>query len=194
MKKVKEKGLYSRFRFESRVDRFSHLQYAYDMMIVGNKCWSNIRILKAILLLFKSMSGLKVNFQKSSLVGINVSQGWVMEATRIINYKICSIPFNYIGIPIGANPKRKNTWNNVIEIVKTKLSRWKNIYLTFDGRVVLLKSILYVLPIYFFSFFKALKGIISNIESIFKHFLWGGSVEERKINWISWDKVYRSIK
>ncbi|GAU48120.1 hypothetical protein TSUD_141420 [Trifolium subterraneum] len=57
------------------------------------------------------------------------------------------------------------------------------------GRLVLIKFVLSSIPVYFLSFFKAPTGIISLIESIFKAFLWGGSEDSRKINWIKWDKV-----
>jgi hypothetical protein len=52
------------------------------------------------------------------------------------------------------------------------------------GRLILLKSILFSISMYFLSFFKAPTGIISLMKSIFKAFLWGESEESRKINWI----------
>jgi len=51
----------------------SHLQFADDTLILGAKSWANIWAMRAILLLFQSMSGLKVNFSKSCLVGVNVA-------------------------------------------------------------------------------------------------------------------------
>jgi hypothetical protein len=57
------------------------------------------------------------------------------------------------------------------------------------GRIVLLKSVLSALPIYFLSFFKVPPGIISSIESLFKNFLWGGSDEAKKIHWVKWERV-----
>jgi hypothetical protein len=60
------------------------------------------------------------------------------------------------------------------------------------GRLVLLKSVLTALPIYFLSFFKAPSGIISQIESLFKNFLWGGSDEAKKIHWVKWDKICKA--
>jgi hypothetical protein len=57
------------------------------------------------------------------------------------------------------------------------------------GRLVLLKSVLSALPIYFLSFFKAPSGIISQLESLFKKFLWGGSEEAKKIHWVKWEKI-----
>jgi len=50
----------------------SHLQFADDTLILCEKSWANIRAMCAILLLFEELSGLKVNFSKSLLVGVNV--------------------------------------------------------------------------------------------------------------------------
>jgi len=55
----------------------SHLQFANDTLILGAKSWANIRAMRAILLLFQSLSGLKVNFSKSCLVGVNVAHSWL---------------------------------------------------------------------------------------------------------------------
>lgn len=48
----------------------SHLQYADDTLILGEKSWANIRAMRDVLLLFEALSGLKVNFSKSQLVGV----------------------------------------------------------------------------------------------------------------------------
>ena len=58
--------------------------------------------------------------------------------------------------------------------IKSRLSSWKSKYLSFDGRLVLLKTVLTSLPVYALSFFKALSSIISLIESIFKKINWVG--------------------
>jgi len=58
----------------------SHLQFADDTLILGEKSWANIRAMRAVLLLFEVLSGLKVNFSKSQLVGVNVPSSWLAEA------------------------------------------------------------------------------------------------------------------
>lgn len=35
---------------------------------------------------------LKVNFQKSELVGVNVSRSWLLEATIVLNCKVSALP------------------------------------------------------------------------------------------------------
>jgi hypothetical protein len=55
--------------------------------------------------------------------------------------------------------------------------------------LVLLKSVLSAVPVYFLSFFKAPSGIISSLDSIFSNFFWGGGEDVRKISWIKWDNI-----
>jgi hypothetical protein len=54
-----------------------------------------IRAMKAILILFELVSGLKVNLYKSMLVGVNVNE-WLIDAAVVVNCKICRIPFVYL--------------------------------------------------------------------------------------------------
>ncbi|GAU37198.1 hypothetical protein TSUD_30630 [Trifolium subterraneum] len=49
----------------------SHLQFADDTLLVGVKSWANVRALRAVLILFERISGLKVNFHKSLPIGGN---------------------------------------------------------------------------------------------------------------------------
>jgi len=55
--------------------------------------------------------------------------------------------------------------------------------------LTLLKSVMTSLPFYALSFFNALSGIISSIESLFKNFFWGESEDHKKIPWIGWNTV-----
>ena len=81
--------------------QLTHLQFADDTLIIGEKSWLNVRSMRAVLLLFEEMSGLKVNFNKSMLTGVNISDSWLAEASMVMNCRTGSIPFLYLGIPIG---------------------------------------------------------------------------------------------
>jgi len=126
-----------------------------------------VRALHAVLALFAEMSGLKVNFNKSLLVGINIADSWLYEATSILNCKVGKVPFVYLGLSIGGDPRRLAFWEPVLKTIKSRLSGWQSRFLSYGGRLVLLKFVLTALPVYALSFFKALPGIISIIESIF---------------------------
>ncbi|XP_039682999.1 uncharacterized protein [Medicago truncatula] len=133
----------------------SHLQFADDTLLIGNKSWANVRALRAGLVLFEAMSGLKVNFHKSSLVGVNINASWLSEAASVLGCKVGKIPFLYLGLPIRGNPRRLLFWEPIVNCIKSRLSGWHSRYLSFGGRLILLKSVLTALPVYALSFFKA---------------------------------------
>ena len=148
----------------------SHLQFADDTLILGEKSWANVRAMRAVLHLFAAMSGLNVNFNKSELVGVHVSQSWLLEASSVLRCRVGALLILYLGLPVGGDPRRLNFWEPVINRIKSRLSGWKSRHLSFGGRLVLLKSVLTSLPVYALSFFKAPSGIIASIESLFIRF------------------------
>ena len=56
--------------------------------------------LKFILLCFEAMSGLKINFAKSEVVVTGVDDLEAMRVAHLLNCKLGSYPFNYLGLPI----------------------------------------------------------------------------------------------
>ena len=148
-----------------------------------------MRALRAILTLFESMSGLKVNYHTSMLVGVNVEESWLGEAAFVLSCKIGKIPFMYLGLSIGGDARRLSFWEPVIDCIKSRLSDRKSKNLSFGGRLILLKSVLSSLPVYALSFFRAPAGIISSIKSILINFFWGGSEDNMKIAWVDWESI-----
>jgi hypothetical protein len=100
-----------------------------------------------------------------------------------------SFPFKYLGLPVGGNPGRVNTWEPLVDQFSKKLSSWGNRYLTLGGRIVLLNFILNVIPIFYLSFLKMSASVIKKVVGIQRGFLRGGTEVGRKINWVSWKVV-----
>lgn len=100
------------------------------------------------------MSGFKVNFNKSMLVGVNIADSWLGEATTILGCQVGKVHFFYFGLPIGGEPRHLKFYEVVLKRIKSRLSGWKSRFLSFGGRLVILKSILTSLPVYVLYFFK----------------------------------------
>ena len=73
----------------------THLQFADDALIIGEKSWMNVCSMRAVLLLFEEVSGLKVNFHKSMLTGVNISDSWLEIAASVMNCRRGALPFVY---------------------------------------------------------------------------------------------------
>lgn len=76
---------------------------------MGEATWDNIWAIKCVLQLFEAAFGLKVNFNKSQLLGFNLEGDWLDRAARVLHCSIGSVPFKYLGLPIGANSGNKHT-------------------------------------------------------------------------------------
>jgi len=82
------------------------LQFADDTLFLCEDSFSNIFNIKAILRCYELASGLKINFHKSKLVGVNVerkSLGWF---AKLLNYVVTKVPFIYFGLEVGENPRK----------------------------------------------------------------------------------------
>jgi len=70
-------------------------------------------------------------------------------------YKCCdrNLPFKYLGLPEGTNPKRISTWEPLLEKLRRKLNSWTNRYISFGGCIVVLKAVQNSVPIFFLSYY-----------------------------------------
>nr|GEW30324.1 RNA-directed DNA polymerase, eukaryota [Tanacetum cinerariifolium] len=127
-------------------------------------------------------------------MGVGVPIGEITEMANIIGCEASTIPFVYLGVPVGANMTRSECWKELIDNFKTRLSRWKVKTLSVSGRLTLLKSVLGSIAIYYMSVFKTLIAIIKEIEAIRNQLFLGADTDENKITWIKWNKVMANKK
>ncbi|KAL5133001.1 hypothetical protein HKD37_03G006389 [Glycine soja] len=68
----------------------------------------NVKAIKAILWSFELVSGLKINFSKSSFGVVGMLERWKEDAAMFLNCSLLVIPFLYLGTLIGTNPRVPN--------------------------------------------------------------------------------------
>ena len=145
--------------------------------------------MKAIQRGFEIASGLKINFHKSSLVGINVENTNLRCYSKLLNCGQMGYPFKYLGLEVGGNPRKKTFWKPVLEKLKVRLSVWKGRFLSLAGRTCVIKSVLTAIPLFYLSVYKSPESVYKSIISTQRKFLWGWGKEKRPISWVSWGDV-----
>lgn len=70
---------------------------------------------------------------------------------NIIGCDVLPLPISYLTLPLRVRASRKSIWNLVLEKMGNKLAHWKGNYLSFRGKLILLKSEPASMPTYFFS-------------------------------------------
>ena len=111
-------------------------------LFFGEATMQNVKTIKAILRSFELVSELKINFAKSSFGAIGKPEQWRFEAAEYLNYRILSLPFTYLGLPIGDNPRRSELWDPLIRKCERKLASWKHRHISFGGRVTIINAVL----------------------------------------------------
>jgi len=182
-------NLFEDFKIGDNGLTVSHLQYANDTLCIGKATVDNLWMMKALLRGFEMASGLKINFFKSSLIGVNVPGEFMSMACDFLNCSEGSLLFKYLGLPVGANPKSMSTWEPMVESLCGKLNSWGHKYISFGGRIILLNAVLNSIPIFYLTFLKMPVQVWKRIVRIQREFLWGGVGGGRKVSWVKWKSV-----
>lgn len=80
---------------------FVILQYVDDTLIGMQACSHQLSHLKELVDIFSRAFGLKVNYQKSNLIPINVPGNEIQSLAHIMNCHTGSFSFTYLGTPLG---------------------------------------------------------------------------------------------
>jgi hypothetical protein len=97
MRNAVDRNLFEGFTFGDSGLVVSHLQYVDDTLCIGKPTVDNLWAIKSLLRGFEMVSGLKINFFKSSLIGVNVDNEFMEMACNFLNCSQGSVPFNYLG-------------------------------------------------------------------------------------------------
>ncbi|XP_026410434.1 uncharacterized protein LOC113305635 [Papaver somniferum] len=138
-------------------------------------------------------AGLRVNLEKSTVISLGAYHK-IQGITKILNCKIKSLPFKYLGMPLGSTVRQSSVEIPIIEKMQKNLAKWKRRFLSKAHKLLLINSALVSLPICFMSFLHMPVVIEKKLISIMRDFLWGDTSERKKISWISWKKVGKPKK
>lgn len=89
-----DRGLFSGYKLGGGALEITHLQYVDDTLLMGEATWDNIWAIKCVLQLFEAAFGLKVNFNKSQLLGFNLEGDWLDQAARVLHCSTGAYPSN----------------------------------------------------------------------------------------------------
>nr|GEZ01302.1 RNA-directed DNA polymerase, eukaryota [Tanacetum cinerariifolium] len=95
-------GLFKGIKIDSSL-MISHLFYADDAVFIGEWSEKNVENIMHILHCFSFVSGLKINLQKSHLLGVGISPKIVNVAAMSPGCPVMQAPFKYLGVMVGGN-------------------------------------------------------------------------------------------
>lgn len=91
-------GLIRGLGFDFRDGGVISLQYADDTILFSDIDLDHLLNLKGILMWFEQLSGMRVNFHKSEIIAMNVSEETAHDISHIFACPLGNFPIKYLGI------------------------------------------------------------------------------------------------
>ena len=166
------------------------VQYADDTLIVLPAIDSQLIAFKEMLEVFAKSTGLRVNFSKSSLIPINMTDDEGTHLAALLGCDVGSMPFTYLGLPMGTSRPTIYDLLPLVDRIERRLSA-SSCLLNQGSRLQLLQSVLSSMPIYFLCTLSLPQGILKQIERIMRQCLWRGNTDTPRQSLAAWDLVCR---
>jgi hypothetical protein len=126
---------------------FPIIQYADDTIILLKASQKELLCLKALLETFAQSTSLRVNFAKTGMIPINLTAEKTEIMVGVFGCKIQSMPFTYLGLPMGSTKQRVEHFAPLMNRTERQLTSISSM-LTYAGKLQLVNSVLSSLPTY----------------------------------------------
>ncbi|XP_043717613.1 uncharacterized mitochondrial protein AtMg00310-like [Telopea speciosissima] len=122
----------------------------------------------------------------------NTAQKHKRWLSRVLKLPYGDGPGKYLGLPTEFGVSKAELFHSLSDKLSGKLHGWSQKFLTHAGKEILLKSAALPITNFASSHFKIPMSIHNSIRKEATHFLWGGTVDEPKIHWMSWKRLCSS--
>jgi hypothetical protein len=165
-------GYLSKLRGRAVTMRVS--MYADDTAIFIRPTRQDIATLVDILKKFCDASGLKTNFQKSTVVPIRCEGVDLDGILQDLPAARSHFPIKYLGLPLSNTQLRRMDFQPLVDKAVAKLTNWNGRHINHAGRLTLVKAVLTSQAVYCLTSLRAPKATLREIDGKRKQFLWAG--------------------
>ncbi|XP_028548566.1 uncharacterized protein LOC114579055 [Dendrobium catenatum] len=167
--------------------KISHLLYADDVLLFFEANIEQVKVLKRIIVDYCSWIGLSVNVKKTAIMfGKSVNIAKKKSLSKILNYKVVQ-EMKYLGINLYLRRLISSDFLFLLEMALAKISSWGNKFFSLPGRIVLVKSVLLAIPIFYVSHSLTPINILKKLEKICREFIWKKADNDDRMHYISWE-------
>jgi len=124
--KCRKEGMLKGLECRDEANRATNLQYADDMLLFGIVSFPQALVLKGVLSCYKLWSGLKINFQKNSLIFLrDISASNFLIISLVFKCPVQRLPITYLGLSLSTSSLNKQLWRPLIDKIQKRLAGWK---------------------------------------------------------------------
>jgi hypothetical protein len=157
-------------------------QYADDTLVILSADPTQLLHLKEVLHIFASSTGLKVNFEKSFLVPINVVESNWLPLLDALGCQLGKLPLTYLGLPLGTTRPSFQEFTPILTRMDKHFMAISR-FLTHAGRLLLVNSIYLAFPTFYMCSLKLPFDLLDQIDKYREHALHGGMSARKVVIW-----------
>jgi len=148
-------------------------------------------MLKNILNLFLKATGVEINEGKLSLKTNMLTEEENLSFRKHFPFEEKKLDdgLKYLGFLLKPNDYMKENWKCLLKKLEKRLNIWSHRCLSHVGRLVLVKSMLESIPVYWMSLSWIPKGILEAARKLTFRFLWSGKKESHVTPWVHWERI-----
>lgn len=139
---------------------------------------------------FESMSGLKINYDKSEAYVTKGSLEDRLRAAHILNCRLGTLPIKYLGMPLTNKHLTIEDFLFITDRVAQRVEPWVGKYQSTGGKTTLINSCLSSLPMFIMGFFLLQDGVHAKFDTVRPRFFWGKELGKQKYHMVHWSTIY----
>ncbi|XP_039024361.1 uncharacterized protein LOC120157217 [Hibiscus syriacus] len=139
---------------------------------------------------FYDLSDLKLNVSKTELYSVGISARNLDIIKSATGFKHGFLPVRYLGVPLVTKKLSEKDCLPLIDNIKHRHHNWAGKFLSYAGRLELIKTVLYSVVNFWSRQFILPQKVVKRLEQLCSRFLWKGSDIAASGARISWDKIY----
>lgn len=114
------------------------------------------------------------------MVSLNISDSTLDHLTATFDCQKGSIPFTYLGLPLGTTKPNMEGFMPLIQKIEKRLSS-TSMFLSQEGKLEMINSVFSSSAVFYAVTLKLHKGVINQLDKYMKHCLWrGGDLNSKK--------------
>ncbi|XP_060216818.1 uncharacterized protein LOC132644255 [Lycium barbarum] len=179
------------FNFHPRCENLDliHICFADDLLLCCRADKHSIQMMLHCFEHFSEVSGLKANMEKSCLYIARVTPDFISDLIAEFRFTVGVLPFKYLGVPLSSRKLTISQCMPLVEKIVVRVKCWTSRFISYGGRLQLIKSVLFEMQTYWAQVFLLPKKIHTLVTSICRNYPWSGSKENSRKALVSWETL-----
>jgi hypothetical protein len=175
----------------SRLTQILHLLFVDDVIIMTSVSMSKWKEIFTVLNAFCSVTGLKINYQKSLFLATGARATFLSELKTLfgIDSRDLEMGFTYLGFFIKPTRYKAKDWGWLYEKFARRIQHWCNRCLSIGDRYILIKAVLESLPVYWMALAYIPQSVLTKLRKMIFSFLWKNSKQNRGLHLCRWETL-----